>query len=356
MYNFSKLGRLSKLDLSRNQFTGTFPTSLYSCKSLKAIRLSANDIEGQIQPEILSLKSLSYLSLSFNRLTNITGAIKILMHCESLTFLTFASSFEEEEVPAVLGMADFDGFKNLQLLDLSKNENTGQIPIWLSKLKNLEELCSLPMLVSQNNTLSTDNLELPMYFTDDSKSLLSLSLKESKSLDSHLTSHLRGSATSIDSAAPRTSATSTRQHLALPPPHLAPPPPRLRKISATSLRELGSTSPRELGSTSPLSPSTRQHQGQRLDSPTTPFEKPRISAMDSSMSSQSGCVGNSSSTPSFPYVAYEEMTAGLQASSLTTPLPPSFAPEDTLSKLVFSSLALSRPRSIKALQILSSFC
>ncbi|KAL6195057.1 hypothetical protein ACLB2K_030679 [Fragaria x ananassa] len=209
MYNFSKPGRLSKLDLSRNQFTGTFPKSLYSCKSLKAIRLSTSDIEGQIQPEILSLKSLSYLSLSFNRLTNITGAIKILMHCESLTFLTlFASSFEEEEVPAVLGMADFDGFKNLQLWDLSKNEITCQIPIWLSKLKNLEvlnlnsnkftgsipsqlgtlprlfhlnlavnlisgdlpkELCSLPMLVSQNNTLSTDDLEFPLYFTDDGK-------------------------------------------------------------------------------------------------------------------------------------------------------------------------------------------
>ncbi|XP_062020726.1 receptor-like protein 3 [Rosa rugosa] len=206
MYNFSRLSRLRKLDLLKNQFTGTFPTSLYSCKSLKAIRLSANDIEGQIQPEILSLKSLSYLSLSFNRLTNITGAIKILMHCNSLIFLSLASSFEEEEVPADLGMTDFDGFQNLRLLDLSNNEVTGQIPIWLSKLKKLEvlnlnsnkftgpipsqlgtlprffyvnlafnlisgefpkELCSLPMVVSQNNNLSTDDLELPIYTTND---------------------------------------------------------------------------------------------------------------------------------------------------------------------------------------------
>ncbi|KAM5582260.1 receptor-like protein 2 [Rosa sericea] len=208
MYNFSKLSRLRKLDLLKNQFTGTFPTSLYSCKSLKAIRLSANDIEGQIQPEILSLKSLAYLSLSFNRLTNITRAIKILMHCESLMFLSFAASFEEEEVPADLGMADFDGFQNLRFLDLSDNEVTGQIPIWLSKLKKLEvlnlnsnkftgpipsqlgtlprlfhvdlgfnlisgefpkEICSLPMLVSQNNLSTNSDLELPIYLTVDGK-------------------------------------------------------------------------------------------------------------------------------------------------------------------------------------------
>ncbi|KAJ0959816.1 hypothetical protein J5N97_000480 [Dioscorea zingiberensis] len=138
MYNFSKLSRLRKLDLLKNQFTG--------------------------------------------------------------------SSFEEEEVPADFGMADFDGFQNLLFLDLSHNEVTGQIPIWLFKLKKLEvlnlnsnkftgpipsllwtlprlfyvdlgfnlisgefpkELCSLPMLVSQNNNLSTDDLELPIYSTKD---------------------------------------------------------------------------------------------------------------------------------------------------------------------------------------------
>lgn len=55
--------------------------------------------------------------------------------------------------------------------------------------------------------------------------------------------------------------------------------------------------------------------------------------------SQSGCIGNSSSTPSFPSVANEEMTAGLHASVAspsTTSLPPlpaapSFQSEDTHS-------------------------
>ncbi|KAK9929493.1 hypothetical protein M0R45_026589 [Rubus argutus] len=207
-YNFSKLSMLSRLDILNNQFTGTFPTSLYSCKSLKAIRFRKNDIGGQIQPEILSLKSLSFLALSFNRLTNITGAMRILMHCESLIFLCFSSSFEEQ-VPADFGLAGSDGFQNLRFLDLSGCHLSGPIPVWLSKLKNLKilnlysnkltgtipsllgtlpklfyidlsfnlisgyfpkQLCRLPMLVSEQTAANVDHhnyLELAIYFTTD---------------------------------------------------------------------------------------------------------------------------------------------------------------------------------------------
>ncbi|KAL6195051.1 hypothetical protein ACLB2K_030673 [Fragaria x ananassa] len=139
--NFSNFIQLSKLDLRKNNFTGPFPISLYSCKSLKAIRLSYNYLEGEIQPEILSLKSLSFLSLGNNTLTNVTGAMKILMRSTSLVFLSLTTSFVGEELPADLGIVqDFDGFQNLRLLDLSYCELTGQIPLWLSKLKKLQML------------------------------------------------------------------------------------------------------------------------------------------------------------------------------------------------------------------------
>ncbi|CAN6561104.1 unnamed protein product [Malus baccata var. baccata] len=136
--NFSKLGHLSKLDLLQNHFTGTFPTSLYSCQSLKAIRLSRNNLQGQIQPEILSLKSLSLLSLS--GLTNITGAMKILMHCKSLQALILSYSFKGEEMPTDEGMGEFGGLQNLRLLSFYYCEFTGQTPLWFSKLKNVEIL------------------------------------------------------------------------------------------------------------------------------------------------------------------------------------------------------------------------
>ncbi|CAN6694215.1 unnamed protein product [Malus baccata var. baccata] len=205
MLNFSKLSHLSKFDLVRNHFTGTFPTSLYSCQSLKAIRLSANNINGQIQPEILALKSLSLLSLG--GLTNITGAMEILMHCKSLQTLLFSYSFKNEEMPADEAMVDFGGFQNLRFLSFFYCEFTGQMPLWLSKLKNIEililkgskitgpiprllgtlpkllflslannqisgefpqELCGLPRLVHEPTTTQVDDyIDLPILTATD---------------------------------------------------------------------------------------------------------------------------------------------------------------------------------------------
>ncbi|XP_021815711.1 receptor-like protein 2 [Prunus avium] len=138
--NFSTLSQLRKLDLFRNNFIGNLPTSLYSCRSLQAIRLSSNNLQGQIQPEILSLKSLSFLSLAKTRLTNLTGAIKILMRCKTLRTLFLSGSFIGEGNLDDDGMVDHDGFQNLRVLGLSGCEITGPIPIWLLKLKNLQSL------------------------------------------------------------------------------------------------------------------------------------------------------------------------------------------------------------------------
>ncbi|CAL2253835.1 unnamed protein product [Prunus armeniaca] len=138
--NFSRLSQLTKLDLRINNFTGTVPVSLYLCRFLKAIRLTGNNLEGQIQAEILSLKSLSFLSLGYNRFTNLTGAMKILMSCKSLHALLLSGSFVGEGMPSDDDMVDFDGFQNLRLLGLVRSNLTGKIPFWLSKLKNIEIL------------------------------------------------------------------------------------------------------------------------------------------------------------------------------------------------------------------------
>ncbi|CAN6561058.1 unnamed protein product [Malus baccata var. baccata] len=138
--NFSKLVQLTKLDLYRNNFTGKLPASLYSCKSLKAIRLGENNLEGQLQPEILSLNSLSFLSLSKIRLENVTGAMKILMHCKSLRALILAGAFNGEGMPSDDDMVGFDGFQNLRLLSLALCDLTGRLPVWLAKVKSLEIL------------------------------------------------------------------------------------------------------------------------------------------------------------------------------------------------------------------------
>ncbi|KAB2634075.1 receptor-like protein 2 [Pyrus ussuriensis x Pyrus communis] len=138
--NFSKLTQLIKLDLVNNHFTGPLPISVYSCKSLIALRLGANHLEGQLQHEVLSLKSLAFLSLSCNRLTNVTGAMKILKDSKSLRVLLLANNFQGEEMPDGDLMVDSSGFQNLCIISLSRCQLTGKVPVWLSKLKKMKWL------------------------------------------------------------------------------------------------------------------------------------------------------------------------------------------------------------------------
>ncbi|TQD99867.1 hypothetical protein C1H46_014480 [Malus baccata] len=212
--NFSKLDQLIKLDLVSNDFSGAMPKSLYSCKYLKAVRLSGNDLEGQIQPEIVSLKYLSFLSLGRNRLTNVTGAIHILMRLESLTVIVLTKSFLGEELTdgdakigsgfqslRLFGLANcqlrghipvwMSSLKKLEVLDLSFNRLTGSIPPWLGSLPSLffinlaynslsggipKELFSLQALVSEKPSAQTDSgdVELPVYTYRKNKSDASL--------------------------------------------------------------------------------------------------------------------------------------------------------------------------------------
>ncbi|KAB2616477.1 receptor-like protein 2 [Pyrus ussuriensis x Pyrus communis] len=174
--NFSKLTQLSKLDFINNALTGTLPINLYSCKSLKALRLATNDFEGQIQSEILQLKNLTFPSLVRNRLTNVTGAMKIFTGFKSLRVLLLSENFRGQ-IPVWISK-----FRKLEVLDLSFNRlTTGTIPGWFGTLPSLfflllsdnlisgefpGELCRLQALVSQKAANQTGHcsLELPIHF------------------------------------------------------------------------------------------------------------------------------------------------------------------------------------------------
>ncbi|KAJ9179494.1 hypothetical protein P3X46_011276 [Hevea brasiliensis] len=139
-FDFSNLSQLSILDLGNNNFTGNLPNTLYSCKSLTAVRLAYNQFGGQILPEIQKLESLSFLSVSYNNLTNLTGAIQIMMGCKNLTTLILSVNFFNEKIPDDEYIRDSNGFQNLQVLSLGASQLSGEVPNWLAKLKNLEVL------------------------------------------------------------------------------------------------------------------------------------------------------------------------------------------------------------------------
>ncbi|KAG6683274.1 hypothetical protein I3842_12G004600 [Carya illinoinensis] len=164
--NISSLHRLNILDLAGNNLIGKFPASIYSCVSIRGIRIALNQIEGQIPPEVAQLKYLTYFSIAFNKLTNITAAIKILMRCNILEVAFLRNNFWKESMPTDL--------KNLQLLLLRNNSITGSIPGWLSTLPRLSTIdlqdnlfsgefpkkpCGLRALISP---LEDDNISLAM--------------------------------------------------------------------------------------------------------------------------------------------------------------------------------------------------
>ncbi|KAB2615576.1 tyrosine-sulfated glycopeptide receptor 1-like [Pyrus ussuriensis x Pyrus communis] len=162
--NFGKLSKLKFMNLDLNSLQGNLPPSLMNCTNLIELHLGFNYFDGdlttlnfsklshlskldlirnnfrKIQPEILSLKSLSFLSLRSVQLTNITGAMKILMRCKSLQTLFLRGSFDHQAMPIDDVMVDFNGFRKLRVLSLANCGFTGQIPRWLSNLKNLEML------------------------------------------------------------------------------------------------------------------------------------------------------------------------------------------------------------------------
>jgi Leucine-rich repeat (LRR) protein len=123
-----------------NYFSGNFPVTLSSCKSLIAIRLGKNRLEGQIPLEVVQLKFLSFLGLFNNRLINITDAIKILMHCKPLTIVLIGGNFLHEAMPGDDDIVGSYVFENVRFLSLDRCQLSGQLPIWLSKLKKLEVL------------------------------------------------------------------------------------------------------------------------------------------------------------------------------------------------------------------------
>ncbi|KAK7338184.1 hypothetical protein VNO77_18786 [Canavalia gladiata] len=138
--NFSGLLRLTTLDLGNNSFTGILPPTLYACKSLKAVRLASNQLEGQISPDILGLQSLAFLSISTNNLSNVTGALRLLMQLKNLSTLMLSQNFFNEMMPDDANITNPDGFQKIQVLGLGGCNFTGQIPRWLVNLKKLEAL------------------------------------------------------------------------------------------------------------------------------------------------------------------------------------------------------------------------
>ncbi|XP_068309863.1 receptor-like protein 3 [Pyrus communis] len=132
-----RLGKLSRLKivmLNFNDLQGPLPQSLMNCTNLVELRLGQNNLEGNIAKLNFSKRvELTKLDLDME---NVTGAMKMLMHCKSLRALILSYSFKGEGMPSDDDMVNFQ-----------------------------KNFCRVPALVHEPVAAQADHyeLELPLY-------------------------------------------------------------------------------------------------------------------------------------------------------------------------------------------------
>ena len=150
-------GRVTELNLTRNQLKGEIPPELADLTNLKVLALGGNKLTGEIPVVLGSLANLEELYLWGNELTGTIPAE--LGSLANLVQLQLSENQLSGEIPVVLGSlanleelylwgneltgtipAELGSLANLVQLQLSENQLTGEIPVVLGSLANLKEL------------------------------------------------------------------------------------------------------------------------------------------------------------------------------------------------------------------------
>ena len=123
-------GRITELNLTRNQLKGELPTELANLTNLEVLALGGNQMPGTVPAWLSSLANLQELYLWDNKLT---GEIPTeLGNLTNLTILVLSENQLTGPIPSELG-----SLTNLTILVLYKNQLIGEIPRELSNLTNL---------------------------------------------------------------------------------------------------------------------------------------------------------------------------------------------------------------------------
>ncbi|KAM0872978.1 hypothetical protein ACQ4PT_038417 [Festuca glaucescens] len=138
----SQLTNLSTLWASDNNFTGKIPDYLGSFTNLNQLRIQGNSFQGPIPISLSNLMKLT--SLRIGDIVNGSSSMAFVRNMTSLSDLVLRNS----KIYDTLSSVEFSQFVNLNLLDLSFNNITGQIPL------SIFNLPSLFFIFLGNNSLS----------------------------------------------------------------------------------------------------------------------------------------------------------------------------------------------------------
>ncbi|XP_061349966.1 leucine-rich repeat receptor-like protein kinase PXC2 [Gastrolobium bilobum] len=131
--SLGNLDSLHRLNLSRNQFTGNLPGSMTNCTKLLALDISHNKLEGHLPSWIfrLGLQSISLSGNSFIK-GNYPSLKSTSASYHGLEVLDLSSNAFSGEIPSGI-----EGLSSLQVLNMSTNNISGSIPVGIGELKSL---------------------------------------------------------------------------------------------------------------------------------------------------------------------------------------------------------------------------
>ena len=130
-------GRVTHLDLNRNNLTGSIPSALGRLTQLQYLDLSGNGLSGPLPSSVVNLTRMREVDLSNNSLqgTIPSSLATVLGRFPDLRVVNLAGNELSGSLPSNLG-----DLRNLTGLDLSNNDLTGSIPSSLGNISNLRTL------------------------------------------------------------------------------------------------------------------------------------------------------------------------------------------------------------------------
>ncbi|KAK3141508.1 hypothetical protein QOZ80_4BG0334830 [Eleusine coracana subsp. coracana] len=140
--SLSKLTTMETMWASDNDFTGQIPDYIGSWTNLTALRFQGNSFQGPLPTTLSNLIRLN--DLRIGDIVNGSSSLEFISNMPSLSTLILRNCKISDSLTSV----NFSQFANLNLLDLSFNNITGQIP------QALMNLNSLNFLFLGNNSLS----------------------------------------------------------------------------------------------------------------------------------------------------------------------------------------------------------
>ncbi|KAK9061009.1 hypothetical protein SSX86_018189 [Deinandra increscens subsp. villosa] len=156
-----ELGSLQNIDLSKNMFSGAVPNGIGNIQPLRILNISNNGFSGSLPASMINCKNIQILDVSWNSLTGflptwvfrlgmqevlfsgnkLTGSINgavtssIDVSHQNLQVLDVSHNELSGEIPS-----DIASFSSLRFLNMSRNSLMGQVPETVGKLKALKSL------------------------------------------------------------------------------------------------------------------------------------------------------------------------------------------------------------------------